>query len=99
MSTSVRFVTPSRGLPPCVRTSAKASARPIDASRPVKATVPSSATLSGSAFCVSANARRMDRNRRDHADAGDVEHLAGFPSRQLLIGAERQFLQWLGKSE
>jgi hypothetical protein len=36
-----------------MRTSAKASARLIDASRPVKATVPSSAALLGSAFCFS----------------------------------------------
>jgi hypothetical protein len=40
---SVFLVTPSRGVPPCLRTSAKASARFIEASRPVKATVPCSA--------------------------------------------------------
>jgi hypothetical protein len=59
----IGVVTPSRGLPPCVRTSAKAAARLIDASRPVKATVPSSAMLSGSTFCVSVRSSSWHQRR------------------------------------
>jgi hypothetical protein len=29
----------------------------------------------------------MDRNRRDHADAGDVEHLAGHGSAKVAVAA------------
>src|SRR4029077_18428902 len=48
MSKFVRFVTAWLGIPPCWRTTSKASARLMHTSRPVKATEPLSAELSSS---------------------------------------------------
>jgi hypothetical protein len=55
MSSFVRFVTAWLGVPPCWRTTSKASARVMHARRPVKATEDFSAELSSSAGVMTTN--------------------------------------------